>query len=97
MERRLSATSVFSFSQGKTCGPSVHVRCMEANTLVVVQQLVLLTAVPGRLRTNCKLRRAVKCVFLIHLSSEKKIINLFFQIQGVVRVFSNRCLSSFPS
>lgn len=63
-QQRLSSASL----REKTCSPSVHVHCMEANTLVMVQQLILLTAVPGRVRTNCKLRRAIKCVFLTSCS-----------------------------
>lgn len=53
---------VLCFSQGKTCNPLVSMYTLfGVNTLVLVRQLMLLTAVPGRVRTNYKLMWAVKC------------------------------------
>lgn len=60
----VSATSVLRFSQGKIFSSLVfvvHVTFYRVNTLVLVKQLTLLTAVPVRVRTNYKLMWAVKC------------------------------------
>lgn len=52
---------VFCLS-GKTCSPVVSAHTLlGANILVLVKELMLLTAVPGRVRTNYKLTWAVKC------------------------------------
>lgn len=56
---------VLSFSQGKTCSPLVVFAYLTGgvNSLVLVTQLVLWTAVPGCVRTNYKLMWVVKYGF----------------------------------
>lgn len=52
-----------------------HVHSIWVNTFILVEHLTLLTAVPERVRTNCKLMWVVN-VPLTSVSSEEKI-NLF--------------------
>lgn len=58
----VSATSVLCFSQGKNLQSSsvVHVTFSRVNTLILVKQPTLLTAVPVRIRTNYKLNVGCK-------------------------------------
>lgn len=59
-----SATSVcLMLLSGKNMQSSsdVHVHSVGVNTLVLVKQLVFLTAVPGRVRTNYESMWVVKC------------------------------------
>lgn len=52
-----------------------HVHSVWVNTFILVEHLTLLTAVPERVRTNCKLMWVIN-VPLTSVSSEEKI-NLF--------------------
>lgn len=65
LERWLSANSVcLTLLSGKTCSPLVFAYLTGGvNSLVLVTQLVLWTAVPGCVRTNYKLMWVVKYGF----------------------------------